>query len=116
MEERKVLLFSRVLLCDAVACSPSVDYSPGILTHQKSETESASHSALHVQLFATPWTAAHQAPRSMQFSKQEYWSGLLFPSPGHLPDPGIEPGSPALQADSLLSEPSEKTLPTYSRL
>ena len=115
MEERKVLVIQSCLtLCDTMACSPSVDYSPGILTHQQSE--SASHSALHVQLFATPWTVAHQAPRSMQFSKQEYWSGLLFPSPGHLPDPGIEPGSPTLQADSLLSEPSEKTLATYSRL
>ena len=47
----------------------------------------------HVRLFATPWTVAHQAPLSMGFSRQEYWSGLLFPSPGNLPDPGIEPGS-----------------------
>ena len=52
----------------------------------------------------TPWTAACQAPLSMGFSRQEYWSGLSFPSPGDLPDPGIEPGSPALQADSLLTE------------
>ena len=51
-----------------------------------------------VQLFATPWTAAHQAPLSMGFSRQEYWSGLPFPSPGDLLDPGIEPMSPALQA------------------
>ena len=50
-----------------------------------------------VRLFATPWTAAHQAPLSMGFSRQEYWSGLPFPSPGHLPNPGIEPGSPALK-------------------
>ena len=49
----------------------------------------------------TPWTVACQAPLSMGFSRQEYWSGLPFPSPGDLPDPGIEPGSPALQADSL---------------
>ena len=53
----------------------------------------------------TPWTAAHQAPLSMEFSRQEYWSGLPFSSPGDLPDLGIEPGSPALQADSLPSEP-----------
>ena len=53
-----------------------------------------------VQLFATPWTAAHQAPLSMGFSRQEYWSGLPFPSPEDLPDPGIEPRSPALQADA----------------
>ena len=45
---------------------------------------------------ATPWTVARQAPLSMGFSRQEYWSGLPFPSPGDLPDPGIEPGSPAL--------------------
>ena len=49
-----------------------------------------------VRLFATPWTVAHQAPLSMRFSRQEYWSGLPFPSPGDLPDPGTEPGSPAL--------------------
>ena len=58
----------------------------------------------HVQLFVTPWTVACQAPPSMGFSRQEYWSGLPFPSPGGLPDPGIELGSPALQADSLPSE------------
>ena len=58
-----------------------------------------------VQLFATPWTAAHQAPPSMGFSRQEYWSGLPFPSPGDLPNPGIELRSPALQADALTSEP-----------
>ena len=59
-----------------------------------------------VRLFATPWTVAHQAPPSMGFSRQEYWSGLPLPSPGDLPDLGIEPRSPALQADSLLSEAS----------
>ena len=58
----------------------------------------------HVRLFATPWTVAHQAPLSMGFSRQEYWSGLPFSSPGYLPDPGIEPRSPALQADALTSE------------
>ena len=51
-----------------------------------------------------PWTVACQAPLSMGFSRQEYWSGLPFPPPGDLPDPGIEPGSPALQAESLLTE------------
>ena len=54
-----------------------------------------------VWLFATPWTVAHQAPPSMGFSRQEYWSGLPFPSPGDLPNPGIEPGSPALQTDAF---------------
>ena len=61
-----------------------------------------------VQLFVTLWTVALQAPPFMGFSKQEYWSGLLFPSPGDLPDPGIEPRSPALQADTLTSEPPGK--------
>ena len=51
------------------------------------------------------WTVAYQAPLSVGFSKQEYWSGLPFPSPGDLPDPGIKPGSPALQADALPSKP-----------
>ena len=54
-----------------------------------------------VRLFVTPWTVAHQAPPSVGVSRQEYWSGLPFPSPGDLPDPGIKPGSPSLQADTL---------------
>ena len=54
----------------------------------------------HVQLFATPWTVARQAPLSMGFPRLEYWSGLPFPIPGDLLDPGIEPRSPALQADT----------------
>ena len=62
----------------------------------------------HVRLFATPWTVAHQAPPPMGFSRQEYWSGLTFPSPGDLPDPGIESRSPTLPADALTSEPPEK--------
>ena len=57
-----------------------------------------------LQLFVTPWTVAHQVPLSMRFFFwQEYWKGLPFPSPGDLPNPGIELGSPALQADSFLS-------------
>ena len=58
----------------------------------------------HVQLFANPWTVTCQAPASIGFSRQEYWSWLPFPSPGDLPHPGIEHGSPALQADSSPSE------------
>ena len=61
-----------------------------------------------VRLFATLWTVAYQAPLSMGFSKQEYWSELLFPSPGDLPNPGIKPRSRALQADSLPAEPPGK--------
>ena len=59
----------------------------------------------HVQLFATLWTVAYQAPPPMGFSRQEYWSGLPFPPPWNLPDPGIKLGSPALQVNSLPSEP-----------
>ena len=61
-----------------------------------------------VRLFATPWTAAYQAPPSTGFFLQECWSGLPFPSPEDLLDPEIEPGSPALQADALPSEPPRK--------
>ena len=57
-----------------------------------------------VPLFATPWTVAYQAPPPMGFCRQEYWSGLPFPSPGDLPDPGIELRSPTFQADALTSE------------
>ena len=63
-----------------------------------------------VQLFASSWTVAYQSPQSMEFSRQEYWSGLPFPSPGDLPNPGIEPRSPTLRADALLSEPPGKSL------
>ena len=66
-------------------------------------------------LFVTPWTVACQAPPSMGFSRQEYWVGLLFPSPGDLPDPGIEPGSPTLQTDSLPSEPPGAGMGFYSK-
>ena len=64
--------------------------------------------------FESPWTAAQQAPLSVGFSGQEFWSGLPFPSPGNLPDPGIKPRSPALQADSLPPEPPEKPKPMVS--
>ena len=62
----------------------------------------------HVLLFLTPWTVAHQVALSMGFPWQECWTRLPFPSPGYLPNPGIEPVSPALQADSLPSEPHSK--------
>ena len=61
-----------------------------------------------VRLFVIPWTVANEAPPSMGFSRQEYRSGLPFPYPGDLTDPGIEPGSPALQADALHSKPPGK--------
>ena len=66
------------------------------------------------QLFATPWAVACQASLSMEFSRQEYWSGWPFPFPGDLPNPGVEPGSPALQADSLLSkQPGKSASPLF---
>ena len=78
-----------------------------------SGAQSLSHwkvkSLSRVRLFATPWTVAYQAPPSMGFSRQESWSGLPLPSPGDLPDPMIEPGSPALYADALPSEPPGKS-------
>ena len=79
-------------------------------TLRKVEKEKKEKSLSHVQLFATPWTVAYQGPLSMGFSRQEYWSGLPFPSPGDLPNPGIEPGSPALRADTLPSETPGKPL------
>ena len=80
---------------------------PQLTLEEEEEVKSLSR----VRLFATPWTIAHQAPPSMGFSRQECWSRLPFPSPGDLPDPGIEPGSPTLQADALQSEPPGK--PNY---
>ena len=73
----------------AVGLGGSRDYAPmGMYEEEKSLS--------CVQLFGIPWTVAHQASQSMGFSRHEYWSGLPFPSPGDLPDPGIEPGSSAL--------------------
>ena len=67
-------------------------------------SEMKGKSLSHVQIFVTLWTVAHQAPQSMGFSREEYWSGLPFPSPGDLPNPGIKPRSPALQSDALPSD------------
>ena len=76
----------------------------------KGKWVSVEHRSLsHVRLFATLQTVAHQVPLSVEFSRQEYWSGLSFPSPGDLPDTGIKTGSPALQADSWQSEPPGKS-------
>ena len=86
-----------VRVCVKILNKSSVNFV--LLRH--SEVKSFSR----VRLFATPWTVAHQAPLSMGFSRQEYWSGLPFPSPGHLPDPGIKPRSPSLWADALTSQP-----------
>ena len=78
------------------------------------KTESISPSVVSDSV--TPGTVAHQAPLATGFSRQGYWSGLPFPSPGQLQDPGMEPGSPALQADSLPSEPPGKPKPIILQL
>ena len=69
-----------------------------------------------VRLFATPWTVAYQAPLSMGFPRQEHWNGLPIPSPGDLPNPGIEPRSPALQVDSLPSDHQFNSVQLLSRV
>ena len=76
----------------------------------KTESMVLKKSLNSVQLFVTMWTVAYQAPLSMEFYRQEYWSRLPFPSPGNLSDPRIKPWSPALQADSLLSEAPGKLM------
>ena len=93
-----------ISLCPASFCTPkpNLPVTPGVSCKVKVKSLS------HVRLFATPWTVAYQVPPSMGFSRQECWSGLPFPSPGDLLDPGIEPGSPTLQADALPSEPPGK--------
>ena len=66
----------------------------------------------HVRLFVTPWTVAYETPLSIEFSRQEYWSRLPYPSLGNLPDPGIKPGSPALQADAFTIWATREAQPT----
>ena len=83
-----------------------VSFPIEICCKSKVKSENVGHSV--VSDSATPWTVACWAPLSMEFSRQEYWSGMPFPSPGDLLNPGIELGSPALQADSLPSEPPGK--------
>ena len=83
--------------------------TPQILLSTRLKERKKVKSLSRVRLFVTPWTAIYQAPLSMGFSRQEYWSGLPFPSPGDPLDPGIEPGSPTLQVDALPSEPPGKS-------
>jgi len=99
---------ARVLEWCAIAFSPIISRFIISMDSCMNDLYSFSHLLSHVQLFVTPWTAAYQAPLSLGFSKQEHWSGLPFPSPGDLCNPGIKPRSPALQADSFPSEPSGK--------
>ena len=102
---------------DGMVFSLKKEWNPAICNNMngpggyyaKWNSESEVKSLSRVRLFATPWTVAYQAPQSMDFSRQEYWSGLPFPSPQDLPDdPGNEPRSPALRADALPSELSGK--------
>ena len=87
------------------ACGPCPPSPTSAITRVGSFVVS---SLSHVQLFATPRTVAHQAPLSMGFPRQEYWSGLPFPSPGDLLDPGIEPRSPTLGGGFFITEPPRK--------
>ena len=94
---------------EVLICSLNVQWK---LTHCIASNQSESEVAQSCLTLCDPWTVAHQAPPSMGFSRQEYWSWLPFPSPGDLPDPGIEPRFPRLQADALISAPPGKPLNT----
>ena len=95
-----------------VVCRPAASAGTGrhlpITTLSGFPGEKTVRSLSGIRLFAIPGTVAHQAPPFMELSRQASWSGLPYPSPGDLPGPGIEPGSPALQADALPSEPPGK--------
>ena len=112
MPKNRVLTFAKWeggCACAAKIGAPHICYSSS-KCHKSVKVKSFSH----VWLFATPWTVAYQAPPSMGFSRQGYWRGLPFPSPEDLPNPGIEPGTPILQADALPSESPGKLLYTYN--
>ena len=113
-----ILLLSSLIIftvttlnCFLSSSPPHLFFLGFYLVHSKVKVKVKSLS--QVRLFVTLWTVALQAPPSMGFSRQEYWSGLPSPSPGDLPDPGIEPRSPTLQADALPSEPPGKTVYIY---
>ena len=99
LKNRGITLPTKVHLVKAMVF-PVVMFGCESWTIKESEVKSVSY----VQVFATPWTVLHQTPPSKEFSKQEYWSGLPFPSPEDLPDPVIKPRSPALLAHALPSE------------
>ena len=98
---------SRPTLCNPHGLYNSWN-SPGLACSNCSRNNWKVKSLSHVRLFATPWTVAYHALPSEVFSRREYWSGLPFPSPGDLHNPGIKSGSPTLQADALPSEPPGK--------
>ena len=92
---------STLVLSSSIFCGPPSSLALNVKVKVKSLSR--------VRLFSTPWTVAYQAPPSVGLSRQEYWNGLPFPSPGDLLDPGIKPRSPTLQADSLPFEPPGKS-------
>ena len=122
----KIISVVKSLGCDQPICNPMNCGTPGSSVHgilqarilewaaislssDKGRTERSEVKSLScVQLFVTTWMVAHRARQSMEFSRQEYWSGLPFPSPGDLPHPGIEPTCPALAGRSFTTEPSGK--------
>ena len=119
MSIESVIPSNHLILCHPVLLPPSIFPSIRIFSSEsvlsiKWTMKVKVKSFGRVWLFATPWTVSYQAPPSVEFSRQEYWSGLPFPSPGDLPDPGIEPGSPTLQADALPSEPPGKPINRYN--
>ena len=100
---------AHLTLFPAILSLPILSFLPtasDLLLHLSGKVKSLSR----VRLFATPWTVAYQAPLSMRFFRQEFWSGLPFPSPWDLPNPGIKPRSPTLQADTLPCEAPGKPL------
>ena len=94
-------LLSEPVLISSLSCSALCNFSV-CPPHSRVKIFCVCQLLSRVRLFETPWTVAHQAPLSMEFSRQEYWSGLPCPSPGDLPDLRIEPRSSTLQADSFL--------------
>ena len=107
LKSRNVTLPTKVHLVKAMVF-PVVMYGCESWTIKKAALAAPAHRFSRVRLFATPWTVAPQAPLSMGFFRQEYWSGLPFPSPGDLPEPGIKPRSPSFEAGALTSEPPGK--------
>ena len=103
MSIKLVMPSNHFILCHPLHLLPSIFPSIRVFSNESYGGGGGLVAKLCLTLVA-PWTVAHQAPLSMGFSRQEYWSGLPFPSPGDLPNPGIEPESPAVQADSLPTE------------
>ena len=107
-EIEKVGLKFNIQKIKIIASGPITSWQINGKTVKKKKKKVKVKSLSSVRLFATLWTVVHQASPSMGFSRQEYWNRLPFPSPGDLPNPGSKPGSPALQADALPSEPLGK--------